>query len=67
MNIRRWIGIATLALFSSGITNAEVFQFKYFEGERYRVRSVVDEEVYINGLFSHRADILNKISLLSSA
>ena len=63
MNIRRWIGIATLALFSSGITNAEVFQFKYFEGERYRVRSVVDEEVYINGLFSHRADILNKISI----
>ena len=32
-------------------------------GEQYRIVSRVDEKVYINGAFSHRADILNRISV----
>ena len=42
---------------------AEKFRFSYEKGERYKIHSQVDESVYINGVYSHRADILNKISI----
>ncbi|MCL2214089.1 MAG: OmpA family protein [Treponema sp.] len=41
----------------------EVFEYKYFPGERYRILSVVDEAVYVNGILSHRAEILNRIAV----
>ena len=43
---------------------AENFRFQYEEGERYRIVGHVDEEVYINDTFSHRADILNRIAVV---
>ncbi len=38
------------------------FEYKYAPGDKYRILSRVDERVYINGEYHHRADILNKIS-----
>lgn len=42
---------------------ADEFRFQYAVGEQYRIVSHVDEDVYINGSFSHRADILNRIAV----
>ncbi|MDR2144754.1 MAG: OmpA family protein [Treponema sp.] len=39
---------------------AEQFFYKYETGNKYRVVSVVNEDVYINRRFSHRARILNR-------
>lgn len=41
----------------------EIFRFKYWEDEKYKIVTTVSEKVYINGSFSHQADILNKISI----
>ena len=41
----------------------ETFRFQYEDDEQYRIISHVDEEVYINGEYSHRADILNRITV----
>ena len=53
----------TLVAFGTQIISAEVFRFVYNPGDRYRILSQVDESVYVNGQFSHKADILNKISI----
>jgi outer membrane protein OmpA-like peptidoglycan-associated protein len=39
------------------------FRFRYREGDKYRIVSTVDEAVFINGQYSHSADILNRISI----
>lgn len=44
-------------------TYAEVFRYKYRQGEKYKIISIVDESVYIDGIFNHKARILNKISV----
>ena len=53
------IGLALL-IFTSA---AEEFRFKYNYGEKYKLVTRVNENVYINGSFSHQAEILNKISV----
>lgn len=49
------------------ITNAfffaEEFTFKYNAGDSYRILSLVHEDVYFNGEFSHHAEIVNRISV----
>jgi outer membrane protein OmpA-like peptidoglycan-associated protein len=58
--------IILLALFSLvflASVHSETFRFKYFEDEKYRTVTTVEEDVYINGRFSHKADILNRISI----
>jgi outer membrane protein OmpA-like peptidoglycan-associated protein len=42
---------------------ADVFEYKYFPDSRYRILSVVDEAVFLNGKLSHRAEILNRIAV----
>ncbi|MFP4564443.1 MAG: OmpA family protein [Spirochaetia bacterium] len=42
---------------------AEIFRFEYDEGEKYRIRSLVNEDVYVGGRFSHHAVILNRIAI----
>lgn len=39
------------------------FEYVYEEGEQYRVLSTVDQDVWINGAFSHHATILNRITV----
>jgi outer membrane protein OmpA-like peptidoglycan-associated protein len=42
---------------------AEEFVYRYAAGDRYRILSVVNEDVYINRRLSHRAEILNRVSV----
>jgi outer membrane protein OmpA-like peptidoglycan-associated protein len=42
---------------------AETFVYKYETGNKYRIFSVVNEDVYFDRRFSHRARILNRISI----
>ncbi len=42
---------------------AETFQFKYHAGEKYRILSKVDQNVFIDGVFHHQAQILNRIAV----
>jgi len=42
---------------------SEVFEFRHSEGARYRILSVVDQAVFINGELSHRAETLNRIAI----
>lgn len=50
------------SLFPQNI-QGNVFEYKHIKGARYRILSVVDEAVYFNGTLSHRAEILNRISV----
>lgn len=45
---------------------AEEFSFNYKAGDKFRFLSRVDEDVYINRLFSHSARILNRIAFEAS-
>jgi outer membrane protein OmpA-like peptidoglycan-associated protein len=45
------------------IAGAETFAFKHETGNKYRILSVVNEDVYVNRIFSHRARILNRVSV----
>lgn len=61
--IKRAVLIISFTLVSILTLYGETFKFSYESGDRYRILSRVDEWVYINGEFSHRADILNKIAV----
>lgn len=50
-----------LGFFSSSIF-AEKFVYKYEVGEKYKVLSTVKEDVLVNGVFNHYAEIVNRIS-----
>ena len=52
-----------LFLLSVSLLSAEVFKYKYFRGEKYKIKSEVNESVYINGQYHHAAEILNKIAV----
>lgn len=39
-----------------------LFRFKFSEGDRSRILSRVDEDVFVNGALNHKAVILNRIS-----
>ena len=41
---------------------AERFRYKYTEGESYRILSSVQENVFFNNVFSHYAEVVNRIS-----
>jgi outer membrane protein OmpA-like peptidoglycan-associated protein len=42
---------------------SQAFRFQYRGGEKYRLLTEVEEEVWVDGRLSHRAEILNKISV----
>lgn len=42
---------------------AERFLFKHNAGSQYRILSIVSEDVFYNGQFSHHSDISNKVSV----
>ncbi|MFC2330923.1 MAG: OmpA family protein [Treponema sp.] len=43
-------------------TEPKIFEFKFKKNDMSRILSTVNEDIYINGRFSHHADILNRIS-----
>ncbi len=55
--------LVALALAASSLpATAEVFRYKYTEGESYRILSSVQENVFFNGHLSHYAEVVNRIS-----
>ncbi len=60
---KRVVLVISFALFFILTLYPETFKFSYKTDDRYRILSRVDEYVYVNGEFSHRADILNKITV----
>ena len=48
-----------------GILSAQglLFEFKYREGDSYRVLSTVQEDVFLNNSFHHHAEIINRVSV----
>lgn len=53
------LALAACATFAAG---ADEFRFDYTTGDKYRVLSSVDEDVYINRRYSHSARIVNRIA-----
>lgn len=41
----------------------EEFRFSYVQGDRYRILSTVNEDVFVDRTFSHHAEILNRIAV----
>jgi len=52
-----------LNIFHPFSVQCEIFEYKHIQGARYRILSVVDEAVFVNGILSHRAEILNRIAM----
>ena len=40
-----------------------LFKFKFIDDDAYKIHSVVDEKVYVNGKFHHKAQIINRIEV----
>jgi len=52
--------------FATGIFNqlhAEVFRFRFKDGDVYRINSTVTEDVFLNGRFAHQAYITNRVTV----
>lgn len=41
----------------------ETFRYRFLDGDSYRINSVVNENVYVNRILSHQADITNRITV----
>jgi outer membrane protein OmpA-like peptidoglycan-associated protein len=61
--INRRILVVCCLLLCLHLLHSEVFRFKHSSGEKYHIITEVIENVYINGRFNNRAEILNKISV----
>ena len=60
----RFVLIIGLLTVNAGLPLAqETFRFVYEEGEQYRVLSTVEQDVWLNGEFSHHATIFNRIAI----
>jgi len=51
----------TLLFILNICAEGEVFRFSFSDGETQKISSIVKEEVYINGEFSHSSEIVNRI------
>jgi outer membrane protein OmpA-like peptidoglycan-associated protein len=60
---KRSLIVAGFLVLAAGSLFADVFRFAYTKGEKYRILSTVHESVYIDGIFNHDADILDKIAV----
>lgn len=58
----RFGAVAVFCLLSVG-GFAEQFAYRYAEGDSYRILSRVFEDVYVNRMFHHKAEIVNRISV----
>ena len=61
--MRKAAAVGLAAVLAVTALGAETFAFRQQKGDKYRILSQVEEEVYINGFYSHTAEILNRISL----
>jgi outer membrane protein OmpA-like peptidoglycan-associated protein len=61
--MRKGLIIVLVLFLSLSSLMAETFRFKYVKDEKYRLITEVNEEVYVNGVRSHQANILNKVAV----
>jgi outer membrane protein OmpA-like peptidoglycan-associated protein len=61
--MRKGLIIVLVFFLSLSSLMAETFRFKYVKDEKYRLITEVNEEVYVNGVRSHQANILNKVAV----
>ncbi|CEM61117.1 OmpA family protein [Treponema phagedenis] len=52
-----------LLVLNTAVMQAEIFRFKFKDGESYRINSLVIEDVFVNNFFSHTAEITNRITV----
>ena len=57
------IFLLILFIFVPQIAVSEVFEYRHRAGDKYRILSVVTQDVFINRRLSHRAEILNRIAV----
>jgi outer membrane protein OmpA-like peptidoglycan-associated protein len=57
------ICIISGSIFHSSYISAEQFVYKHQKGDTYRILSSVNEDVYINRILSHQAEIFNRIAV----
>jgi len=57
------ISAVTLFLLIPVNADCERFEYRHIPGAQYRILSTVDQAVFINGVLSHRAEMLNRISV----
>lgn len=57
------LSAAALLRFTPFGVSAETFRFQYAVGDKYRILSTVLEDVYVDRVLSHRAEILNRIAV----
>ncbi len=60
--MKRLATLAILYCLAGQIIFAQDFRFKYITGDKYRVLSTVDEDIYINRRFVASTKILNRIA-----
>lgn len=60
--MKRWLFLLAALSFGLSSLASEEFSFQYRKGEQYRIASIVNEDVLINGRYSHSAQILNRIA-----
>ena len=54
--------ILVLGLFVCPSLRAERFAYKHETGDKFRILSTVEEDVYVNQRFNHHSEILNRIA-----
>ncbi|TFH06058.1 MAG: OmpA family protein [Spirochaetales bacterium] len=57
------ISIAFMVIAATHVAAQQRLEFAYESGEQYRILSTVDQDVWVNGGYSHHATILNRISI----
>jgi outer membrane protein OmpA-like peptidoglycan-associated protein len=55
--------LSSPVLFSQTADTPVLLRFKYHTGDSFRILSTVSEEVKVNGVLNHHADIINRISV----
>jgi len=61
--MRKGLTAVLILVVGLNAASAETFRFKYVKDEKYRLVTEVAEEVYVNGVRSHQANILNKVAV----
>ncbi len=66
IRFERFLAVLLLAFVFSGISGglyAETFRYRHSAGDKYRILSVVSEDVLINGALNNHSEIVNRISV----
>jgi outer membrane protein OmpA-like peptidoglycan-associated protein len=67
MHPRPLAALAAVLALGAACAQAEVLRYSYRAGDQYRLVSTVRESVYIDGRFSHRAEILDRVAVSVTA